>query len=110
MKIRPRAVKTLKSSLRGQYKWRLAWLLQRSDRRCNGPGDERSDSSLPGASKSTGDRADIDRALLNALCPGCPAPRLFVGTGHVQRRIIAWELARGLRRDLTRQWVDAVFG
>src|SRR5882757_10805406 len=28
----------------------------------------------------------------------CPAPRLFVGTGHVQRRIISWELARELRR------------
>ena len=40
----------------------------------------------------------------------CPAPRLFVGTGHVQRRIISWELARELRRDLTRQWLDAVYG
>ena len=34
----------------------------------------------------------------------------FRGTGHVQRRIISWELARGLRRDLTRQWLDAVYG
>ena len=41
---------------------------------------------------------------------GCPAPQLFVGTGHVQRRIISWELARELRRDLTRQWLDAVYG
>jgi transposase len=44
------------------------------------------------------------------LSQGCPAPRLFVGTGHVQRRIISWELARELRRDLTRQWLDAVYG
>jgi len=40
----------------------------------------------------------------------CPAPRLFVGTVHVQRRIISLELARELRRDLTRQWLDAVYG
>ena len=32
---------------------------------------------------------------------GCPAPRLFVGTGQVQRRIISWELARGARDNLT---------
>jgi len=31
----------------------------------------------------------------------CPAPRLFVGTGQVQRRIISWELARGARDNLT---------
>jgi hypothetical protein len=33
---------------------------------------------------------------------GCAAPRFFVGTGQVQRRIISWELARGVRRNLTR--------
>ena len=33
--------------------------------------------------------------------PSCPAPRLFVGTGQVQRRIISWELARGARDNLT---------
>jgi len=32
----------------------------------------------------------------------CPAPRLFVGTGQVQGRIISWELARGIRGNLTR--------
>jgi len=34
--------------------------------------------------------------------PFCAAPRFFVGTGQVQRRIISWELARGVRRNLTR--------
>ena len=33
---------------------------------------------------------------------GCAAPRSFVGTGQVQRRIISWELARGVRLNLTR--------
>jgi len=33
----------------------------------------------------------------------CPAPRFFVETGQVQRRIISWELARGVRGNLTRQ-------
>jgi hypothetical protein len=32
----------------------------------------------------------------------CAAPRYFVGTGQVQRRIISWELARGVQRNLTR--------
>jgi chloride channel protein, CIC family len=32
----------------------------------------------------------------------CAAPRSFVGTGQVQRRIISWELARGVRLNLTR--------
>ena len=32
----------------------------------------------------------------------CAAPRFFVGTGWVQRRIISWELACGIRRNLTR--------
>jgi len=32
----------------------------------------------------------------------CAPPRFFVGTGQVQRRIISWELARGVRRNLTR--------
>jgi DDE superfamily endonuclease len=32
----------------------------------------------------------------------CAAPRYFVGTGQVQRRIISWELACGVRRNLTR--------
>src|SRR5260370_34818628 len=31
----------------------------------------------------------------------CPAPRFFVGTGQVQRRIIWLELARGVRGNLT---------
>jgi hypothetical protein len=30
----------------------------------------------------------------------CAAPRSFVGTGQVQRRIISWELACGVRRNL----------
>src|SRR5271166_3197612 len=34
---------------------------------------------------------------------GCPAPRIFVEKGQVQRRIISWELARGLRVNLTRE-------
>ena len=34
---------------------------------------------------------------------GCAAPRFFVGTGQVQRRIISWELARGVRGNLTRE-------
>ena len=33
----------------------------------------------------------------------CAAPRFFVGTGQVQRRIISWELARGVRGNLTRE-------
>src|SRR5271166_1227680 len=33
----------------------------------------------------------------------CPAPRIFVEKGQVQRRIISWELARGLRVNLTRE-------
>ena len=52
----------------------------------------------------------INSHLLSGGMTVCPAPRLFVGTGHVQRRIIWWELACGLRRDLTRQWLDAVYG
>jgi hypothetical protein len=32
----------------------------------------------------------------------CAAPRFFVETGQVQRRIISWELARGVRGKLTR--------
>jgi hypothetical protein len=32
----------------------------------------------------------------------CAAPRFFVGTGEVQRRIISWELARGAQRNLTK--------
>jgi hypothetical protein len=31
----------------------------------------------------------------------CAAPRFFVGTGQVQRRIISWEVARGVRGNLT---------
>jgi hypothetical protein len=38
---------------------------------------------------------------LGASRHACPAPRLFVGTGQVQRRIISWELARGARDNLT---------
>ena len=64
------------------------------------------------------ERLQAQADQIGALCPQsglvlkyvCPAPRLFVGTGHVQRRIISWELARELRRDLTRQWLDAVYG
>src|SRR5208337_4565805 len=33
----------------------------------------------------------------------CAAPRFFVGTGQVQRRIISWELARGVLGNLTRE-------
>jgi AAA domain len=33
----------------------------------------------------------------------CAASRFFVGTGQVQRRIISWELARGVRGNLTRE-------
>jgi hypothetical protein len=56
---------------------------------------------------------DMERLYRHKFIDACPAPRLFVGTGHVQRRIISWELARELRRDLTRNgWrpsmVDAV--
>ena len=36
-------------------------------------------------------------------CQLCPAPRFFVGTGQVQRRIISWELARGVRGNLARE-------
>jgi type IV secretory pathway protease TraF len=59
-----------------------------------------------------GDRVTIDSAgvqvngirLANsAPCNCCPAPRFFVGTGQVQRRIISWELARGARGILTRE-------
>jgi len=32
----------------------------------------------------------------------CAAPRFFVGTGQVQRRIMSWEVARGVRGNLTR--------
>src|SRR5258705_12079726 len=35
-----------------------------------------------------------------ALPPECAAPRFFVGTGEVQRRIISCELTRGGRRSL----------
>jgi hypothetical protein len=31
----------------------------------------------------------------------CAAPRFFVGTGQDLRRIISWELARGVRGNLT---------
>jgi group II intron reverse transcriptase/maturase len=34
---------------------------------------------------------------------GCAAPGFFVGTGLVERRIISWEVARGVRGNLTRQ-------
>src|SRR5271166_4831216 len=48
------------------------------------------------------DRAALDWALYRGIeC--CPAPRIFVETGQVQRRIISWELARGLRVNLTRE-------
>jgi hypothetical protein len=45
--------------------------------------------------------------LLAVICPqkrvqACAAPRYFVGTEQVQRRIISWELACGVRRNLTR--------
>ena len=53
---------------------------------------------------------DVHYRQVTVAMQECPAPRLFVGTGHVQRRIISWELARELRRDLTRQWLDAVYG
>jgi hypothetical protein len=33
--------------------------------------------------------------------PDCAAPRFFVETGQVQRRIISWELARVVRDNLT---------
>jgi hypothetical protein len=33
----------------------------------------------------------------------CAAPRFFVGTGQVQRRIISWEVARGVWDNLTRE-------
>src|SRR3974390_1467466 len=39
---------------------------------------------------------------LKQIYEGCAAPRFFVGTGQVQRRIISWELARGVRGNLTR--------
>jgi hypothetical protein len=35
----------------------------------------------------------------------CAAPRFFVGTGQARRRIISWELARGVRGNLTREEV-----
>jgi hypothetical protein len=37
------------------------------------------------------------------LSQGCATPRFFVGTGQIQRRIISWELARGVRGKLTRE-------
>jgi len=44
-----------------------------------------------------------DRGGTGLCSPSCPAPRFFVETGQVQRRIISWELARGVRGNLTRQ-------
>jgi PAS domain S-box-containing protein len=37
-----------------------------------------------------------------ALLDACATPRFFVETGQVQRRIILWELARGVRGNLTK--------
>jgi hypothetical protein len=41
--------------------------------------------------------------LTEVLKRYCATPRFFVGTGQIQRRIISWELARGVRGKLTRE-------
>src|SRR5438132_2286054 len=45
---------------------------------------------------------DVEDLAIMRSMPECAAPRYFVGTGQVQRRIISWELACGVRRNLTR--------
>jgi hypothetical protein len=43
----------------------------------------------------------IDGASIPAPSLGCAAPRIFVEAGQLRRRIISWELARGLRGNLS---------
>jgi hypothetical protein len=43
------------------------------------------------------------RVLVSLGTDCCATPRFFVGTGQIQRRIISWELARGVRGKLTRE-------
>jgi hypothetical protein len=40
----------------------------------------------------------------------CAAPHSFVGTGQVQGQVVSWELARGLRRNLTRGQLRVLTG